>query len=534
MPAVSLRVFALALSLFAVQAKAQDLPGAIASLTSGPAVARANWGVMVTTLDGTTIYSLNEGKLFQPASNNKLFTTAAALALLSHDTFETRIVGKGRFPGNESLVGNLVLMGDGDANLSGRAIPYEPPSPTKRTSAPALRYLEEMADAVAQSGLKTINGDIVGDDTLFPWEPFPIDWSVDDLVWGYGAPVSALTITDNQLKATVTPGALRDVPPTVTLDPSVPYYILDTTGLTTGLAKSVSHVEFERALGSKILRIYGSIAVDSPADVEEIAIADPAEYAAIALKAMLEVRGITITGVARAEHRLPTSAGSFQQAVHQPVPGLRIDGIAGGARGTSITAIGCDHCDPKTLPQEKVLASHASVSVEQDVTVTNKVSQNLHAELLLHQLGATFVNDGSTAQGTRVIRSFAVQAGVDPSDFVFYDGSGMSGHDLVTPRAIAKLLQFATRQSWFADYKASLPIGGVDGSLEHRFTTPPLKGHVFAKTGTLGEARALSGYLDCASGRTVIFSILVGNHDPTSSADRDVMDKVVAAIAAAN
>jgi D-alanyl-D-alanine carboxypeptidase/D-alanyl-D-alanine-endopeptidase (penicillin-binding protein 4) len=123
---------------------------------------------------------------------------------------------------------------------------------------------------------------------------------------------------------------------------------------------------------------------------------------------------------------------------------------------------------------------------------------------------------------------------------VFYDGSGLSGHDLVTPRAIAKLLSYVahdpktgTPQPWFAAWKASLPVGGVDGTLADRFTAAPLKGHVFAKTGTMGEANALSGYLDCASGQTVIFSILVGNHLPGDSADRDAMDKIVAAIAAA-
>jgi D-alanyl-D-alanine carboxypeptidase/D-alanyl-D-alanine-endopeptidase (penicillin-binding protein 4) len=482
-------------------------------------------------MDGTPLYALNEKKLFQPASNAKLFTTAAALALLNHDTFETRLVAKGHFTGTESLVGNLVLIGDGDANLSGRTIPYAPPGPAKPTPAPALRYLEEMSDTVAKSGLKTINGDVVGDDTLFPWEPYPIDWAVDDLVWGYGAPVSALTITDNQLKATVTPGALAGTTPTITLDPAVPYYALDVSGLVTGPAKSASHVEFERALGSKLVRIYGSIAVDASPDVEEIAISDPAEYAATGLKAMLEARGVTITGIARAEHRLPAITGSFQQAAHEPLKGLDISGLIGHGRGSGLASYRCDHCDPKTLPEDKLLASHTSVAIEQDITITNKVSQNLHAELLLHQLGAAVADDGSTAQGARVIRSFAVQTGVDPNDFIFYDGSGLSGHDLVTPRAIAKLLQFATTQPWFADYKASLPIGGVDGSLEHRFTAAPLKGHVFAKTGTLGEARALSGYLDCASGRTVIFSILVGNHDPATSADRDVMDKIVAAIA---
>ena len=120
----------------------------------------------------------------------------------------------------------------------------------------------------------------------------------------------------------------------------------------------------------------------------------------------------------------------------------------------------------------------------------------------------------------------------DPNDFVFYDGSGLSSHDLVTPRAIAKLLQFATTQPWFASWKASLSIGGEDGTLETRSPHPPLKDHLFAKTGTLGEARALSGYLDAASGRTVIFSILVDNHLPGTSADRDVMDKIVAAMRA--
>jgi D-alanyl-D-alanine carboxypeptidase/D-alanyl-D-alanine-endopeptidase (penicillin-binding protein 4) len=134
---------------------------------------------------------------------------------------------------------------------------------------------------------------------------------------------------------------------------------------------------------------------------------------------------------------------------------------------------------------------------------------------------------------------FLLHAGLSPDDFLFYDGSGLSGHDLVTPRAIAKLLSYAAHdpktgapQPWFADWKASLPIAGEDGTLACRFPKPPLKDHLFAKTGTHSEGRALSGYLDCASGRTVIFSILVNNHLPGSNVDRDAMDQIVAAIAA--
>jgi D-alanyl-D-alanine carboxypeptidase/D-alanyl-D-alanine-endopeptidase (penicillin-binding protein 4) len=191
--------------------------------------------------------------------------------------------------------------------------------------------------------------------------------------------------------------------------------------------------------------------------------------------------------------------------------------------------------DPPSAGNERVVASHRSPGLLDDVTVTNKVSQNLHAELWLHHLGKKAAcSRGSTVEGARLVRAFLEHAGVDKDDFVFFDGSGLSGHDLVTPRATVRLLQYASTQPWFADWKKSLPVGGEDGSLAERFGKAPLKDHVFAKTGTLGEARALSGYLEGASGKTVIFSIMVGNHMPQTTKDREAMDKIVVAIAAAN
>jgi D-alanyl-D-alanine carboxypeptidase/D-alanyl-D-alanine-endopeptidase (penicillin-binding protein 4) len=502
----------------------------IDALLSDPAVVRAHWGIKVTAMDGSPIYSMNAGQLFQPASNAKLFTTAAAMALLGGGTtFETKVVAKGAFDGTERLTGDLALVGGGDANLSGRDIPYVAPAlrpkPTP-PAAPALRYLEEMADQVAKTGLKVVNGDVVGDDTLFPWEPYAEEWAIDDAVWGYGAPVSALSINDNQLRVTVTPGTAAGKPATVVIDPAVPYYTLDVSGLTTGAAKSGSHVQMERALGSKVLRVYGSIAVDAHPDEEEVAIHDPAEYAAVALKGMLEARGIVVTGVARAKHRISRDADGFLEGMK--VPGQERAVVTGGPTGGS-----CLGTPPDT--PEKTLASHSSPVLLEDVIVTNKVSQNLHAELWLHHLGRkAFCGDGSTLGGARMVRAFLENAGIDKDDFVFFDGSGLSGHDLVTPRATVQLLHYASTQPWFADWKKSLPVGGEDGSLTERFAKAPLKDHVFAKTGTLGEARALSGYLDTASGRTVIFSIMVGNHMPHLNADRDAMDKIVAAIAATN
>jgi D-alanyl-D-alanine carboxypeptidase/D-alanyl-D-alanine-endopeptidase (penicillin-binding protein 4) len=227
---------------------------------------------------------------------------------------------------------------------------------------------------------------------------------------------------------------------------------------------------------------------------------------------------------------------------NNPVTGGRsavsIDGLPASYPAPGAVNVGClDTVNDG--PNVNVIAHHTSPPLSADVTFTNKVSQNLHAEIMLRNIAQLNCDkDGAYPDFARQFLSD--DAGIDKDDFVFYDGSGLSGKDLVTPRAVARLLSFAAHdpktgqpQSWFAAWKSSLPIGGVDGTLADRFTTPPLNGHVFAKTGTLGESRALSGYLDCASGQTVIFSILVGNHLPGTNSDREVMDKIVAAVAAA-
>ena len=150
--------------------------------------------------------------------------------------------------------------------------------------------------------------------------------------------------------------------------------------------------------------------------------------------------------------------------------------------------------------------------------VTNKVSQNLHAEIILRTLGKLEGSDGSLLEGTRVVRQFLISAGIVPTDFVLYDGCGLSVQDLVTPRAFTTLLTLrGTAELGRSIPQLHLPVGGVDGSLSSRFKQPLLDGKVFAKTGTLGEARALSGYLVAASGQTVAFSIMCTDHSPSAA-----------------
>ena len=122
---------------------------------------------------------------------------------------------------------------------------------------------------------------------------------------------------------------------------------------------------------------------------------------------------------------------------------------------------------------------------------------------------------------------------MDDGDFFLYDGSGMSPDDRIAPRAFTQLLAYASRQPWGAAWRDTLPVAGVDGTLAGRFKNSPLKGRLWAKTGTLNEVNALSGYLTAASGKTLAFSILVNGHRPGSEAEAQAIDRIAEAIAAA-
>ena len=536
----------------------------IDQLLAAPAVARAHWGIAVAALDGRPLLELDAAKLFHPASNAKLFTTAAAMALLGPEAaVTTRVEARGPMIAG-TLSGDLALVGAGDADFATDDVPYRPPvrppaatPPSAAAEPPPLHALEAMADGVLAAGVHTITGDVIGDDTRFAWEPYPEDWAQDDLLWGYGAPVTALSVHDNQVALHIHPGSTAGAPAVAAFEPGMaPWFTLDTTGLVTGAPRSGTHVGIGAVPGNpRALRVWGTIAgpaanapatLDLPDDIEQIALPDPALFAAEALRAMLVARGVSIIGIARAQHRLPLATASLREQTHQPLT-------------------------PTTLPAAlspspyQILATATSPTLLADETATNKLSLNLHAELLLERLGERFgmqdparfgppsaaaleptttktitnlADPASRAQGLRVLRSLLPLAHIDPDDLVLVDGSGLSTHDLVTPRAVVHLLTWASTQSWFAGWRATLPIGGVDGSLAARFPRPPLissplTGRVLAKTGTLGEARALSGYLICASGRTVAFSILVDNHTPGSTADRDTTDRIVVALYAA-
>jgi len=487
------------------------LAEAISRQLASPSLARAHWGISVTTLDGHQVFARNDAQLFQPASNAKLFTTAAACALIPQDAvYITNIVAEGPLDAAGTLHGALTILGVGDPSMSGRTYPYALHSDRPN---PPLAALEDMADQIVRAGVHSIDGGIIGDDTLYPLQPYGTGWVWDDLLWLYGAPVSALTVNDNAVFL----NAVRDetAPPrtTATWNPSTTYYTLDNEA-TVSPAGASAEPGLDRQPGSLAVRLYGTISPDGYH--AGLAIQDPSEYAARALTDLLRARGVTVSGQPAARHRVDNDTQVFaaerdQPLAFQPVTGTR---LAAPTRS------------------RRIFATHTSPPLIQELTVTNKVSQNLHAELTLRTLGWLYGSDGSFAQGARVVRQFLVNAGIDPGDFDFHDGSGLSTADLVTPRAATQLLAYAARQPWGEAFRSTLPIGGIDGSLAGRFTDPQAKGHVFAKTGTLSETNALSGYVRTASGKMLVFSIFVNDHTPQAKDVLPAMDAVVQALIA--
>ena len=514
----------------------------VRALTVSPEVAGAHWGVMVTTLEGTQLCGINEAQLFRPASNNKLFTGAAALALLGPDKhFETRVEAVGELSGGV-LHGSLELVGGGDANFGAHDIPYMTPAlrPKNPLAEPAtIADIEELADKVVASGLRRIEGDVVGNDGFFAWEPYPPDWAADDLLWGYGAPVSALTVHDNEVVYSVSPGTKPGGRAVLSAVPDLPYYTVNASVSVGSFSDGGcdDRLGYQRAAGSRLLEVFGDILPQSPTCHQAIAIEDPAEYAALALKQALERRGVTIGGSAKAEHAEMQRLGPVIR--DEPVVKFWLQRTLNGPYLPDRQGLACYAQLAATgQPEVKrmVLATHASPPLADDLTYTFKVSQNLHAEILLRNLGATFDCEHTQSAGVAVVKEYMLHAGLNAKDFKLYDGSGLSAHDLVTPRALAKFLAYVAAQTWFATYKAALPVAGVDGSLGGRFAAADsaLKGKIFAKTGTLSETRALSGYVTAASGQTLVFSILVDDHLPGTPADHTTMDRIVELIAAAN
>src|SRR5712691_6631618 len=483
----------------------------IATILSQPDLTRGFWGIEVVSLsNGKTLFAQNADKLFTPASNTKLFTTAAALALIGPDyNFRTTVETNGTLDKHGRLIGDLVLVGRGDPNLSGRELPYL--LRTERNEHP-IHVLEQLADELVQKGVKYVDGDLIADDSYFAFERYGEGWSQDDLVWGDGAPVSALTINDNVVFVNILPGDRVGERAFVSITPFADYYRIDNRIITTP-GGTQRKIFINREPGSTQLTLWGNVPLDDAGASEDLAIEDPAEFAATLFRGLLQTRGISVYGRQRTRHTELASLSTFTVTASAP-------------------ARGGDEPMRSLQNQALVLASYQSKPLVEDVRVINKVSQNLHAEILLRLLGREKGTAGTVEGGLEVLRGFLTQASVPADQYLFYDGSGLSRQNLVTPHAVVQLLRYAAEQPWGNVYRSTFPVSGVDGSLSDRFKNTKLQGRVNGKTGSLGGVKALSGYAKTDKGEQVVFSILSNNFNLPNKRVTDTIDRIVEAIVA--
>src|SRR5712692_4960469 len=429
---------------------------------------KGEWGLLIVDAEsGAMLYEQNADKYFVPASNMKLFTTALALAKLGHEyRFHTTLETQGTISSQGILAGDVVLVGRGDPNLSNRKFPYEL---KEEFDGPPEKALVELADALVAKDVKEISGGVVGDDSYFPRERYPNGWEIDDMVWEYGAAISAIVVDDNTVAVTLTPGEQAGNPVQAAVNPATPDFTVENE-LTTSDTELNSELTLTREPGPNLVVVKVQLPANSTPRKLVLAIEEPAQHAAATLKRLLEERGIKIGGVARTRH------------------------------------------DPSEPASDRaVLAEHVSVPLGDAVKLVNKISQNLHTEVLLRTVARQNGAWATPDELMKIPADFYATAGISPGDVIQTDASGLSRHDLVTPRAIVALLTFAQKQPWFGPYYASLPVAGMDGTLEDRMKNSLAAGRIHAKTGSVEHVRTLSGFAETPSGRRLIFSFLSNN-----------------------
>lgn len=468
-------------------ALAQRSAAAFDALLDEPALANAWWGVHIVDLtDGEVVYTQNAGKSFIPASNTKLYTTAAALDQLGPDyVYTTRLYHDGTVE-NGVLKGNLIVRGSGDPTIGFRPDEDDPTA-----------LFRAWADVLRRRGITRVEGDLIGDDDLFDDDAIGYEWSQADLLYYYGAEISALSFNDNVVSFAIEARAPGQAG-TVSWAPLSTNFVQVQNATVTGPNGSRLDEGYYREPGTNRF-VLSSQVPPGRTDEEDLAVHNPTLYFAHVLRETLVDEGISVTGVARDVDALPLKP-------------TYADGRLG------------------------LLASHESPPLDSIAAWVNKDSNNLYAELMLRTLGAErpqAVSDaevGSAEMGLEAAYDTFGVAGVDTSRLHLVDGSGLSRHNLVTPAMTVQLLRYmdAHPQPDVREaFLASLPVGGRDGTLEYRFRGAPAETHVRAKTGTVSHASTLSGYVTGTSGRRYAFSLMCNHYTVPTRVVRAVQDRIV-------
>lgn len=426
-------------------------------------------GVHVVDVDsGQELYAHQADEPVNPASNMKLLTAAASLELLGPSkTWSTQVLASAR---DGETVKGLVLKGAGECLLQ-------------------YRHFVSWAAALKREGVTRVEGPLIIDDTAHKGDVLPPGFEQKQEDASYRSAISALSVNFNGVDVIIKPGAkVGDLAQLEVFPPNSGYIKLVNEAKTdSGKTVRVGVSAKPSADGAQmIITVKGKVGLTAATDTWRKRVADPARFVGAVFAAALAEVGIKHDG----------------QAIKGATPADAI-----------------------------VLASHESEPLSYTVYAMNKWSNNFIAEMLLRELGAVDDKPGTSEAGLARVKQVMTELGVSTKGLKLYNGSGLYDGNLISARQITQLLVAMSKHRYGADFIASLPIAGEDGSLKNRLGAAATKGILRAKTGTLNEVSALSGYTRTKKGRTVAFSIILYKTKPRAWTLRDVQDKMATAIA---
>lgn len=431
----------------------RDLRGIFAART----VDHGLWSVAVHSLKrGETLFSANSFRLQVPASNQKLLTTAVAAERLGWDyRYTTQLYATGPISGGQ-LDGDLIVVANGDPTIN-------PRHPDRWTA------FDDWARQLASKGVRVVSGHLIGDDNAFAEPGWGLGWSWDDFALGYGAPVSALQYNENQVELLVGPGLEAGQRAIVSVSPPGSGLTIDYQ-VVTAAAGAESHVSLERVPGTTVLTVRGQVAVGAPPIRDTAAVPNPTTFYLNALRDALSRHGISVGGST-----------------------IDIDDVQGARDRSKAT----------------LLVADRSASLFEIVDVTNKWSRNLYAETLLRSLSPAGA-PATTEAGLKILGQTLRAWGITADYYLARDGSGLSRYDYLTPDALIGVLTYMwLNPELAANFRSSLPVAGVSGSLAQRMKGTPGEARVWAKTGSMSQVRSLAGYVVTAEGEPLVFAFMV-------------------------
>jgi D-alanyl-D-alanine carboxypeptidase/D-alanyl-D-alanine-endopeptidase (penicillin-binding protein 4) len=506
---ISLLTLAFFVSAQAAGQNASPLAEGIQRILNRPEFRHANFGIEFYDLDRhESIYALNTDKLFTPASTTKLLTEGTALALLGADyRFHTRVYRTGPVI-NGVLNGDLILVASGDPNLSGRIQPngtlvfenedhsYAGSPDTRAVPGDPLLVINDLARQVAAKGIRRAEGHVIVDASLF---------GEGQREQGTGVVISPIVVNDNIVDVTVGPGAAAGQ--SVTLQISPPNsYVRFVNQATTAAAGSQPEIHWRNDTqnndGSHTVSVVGSFPLGMQPILFAYAVPQPTRFAEFVFAEALRKAGAT------ADITLTPEAHDFKVISASYTP-------------------------------ENVVAEHTSPPLAEEVKVTLKVSQNLHASMTPYLLGALVAHTTSEIDqaGFNAEHDFLARAGLDLSGASQADGAGGARSAFYTPDFMVHYLEFMSKQKDYEVFLHALPILGRDGTLWNIQPNSAAAGHVFAKTGTYGAydalnrdlmvtGKGLAGYMTTNEGRHLAFAIYA-NHVAVPREDPEATTKIV-------